>query len=55
VDVFFSPAADQSTVEPPPIIEYRDVPSIIPIEGLIVLGGVLFMGWTFVKGRRERF
>jgi hypothetical protein len=50
-DVFFSRASDQGKVEPPPIIEYRDVPTIIPIEGFILLGIVLYMAATAIKNR----
>lgn len=55
VDVFFSRASDQNAVEPPPIIEYRDVPRIIPIEGILLLMFIVYVGWTvFLRGRLER-
>lgn len=54
-ELYFSPAADQSAVERPPIIEWREYdpwPWVFGGVGLVVLAGFGFAVWRIAKAKK---
>jgi len=51
-ELYFSPSGDQSEVEPPPIVQIVREPIVIPVEGVVLLAGIVGLV-LLVRGKKR--